>query len=110
MWLGGIVVVLGAVPSFWFTAGAVFVMGVSSVVSGVGLQVLLQKTIDASFRGRVLGLWGMCNVAGPGIGGAMIGAAAQALGLRGATMLSGVVCAALAVWMVRGSRELSGRT
>jgi MFS family permease len=110
MWLGAIVVVLGAVPSFWFTAGAVLVMGISGVVNGVGLQVLLQKTIDASFRGRVLGLWGMCNVAGPGIGGAMIGAGAQALGLRGATILSGVVCTALAVWMVRGSRELSGRT
>jgi sugar phosphate permease len=71
--------------------------------------VLLQKTIDASFRGRVLGLWGMCNVAGPGIGGAVIGSAEQVFGLRGATLISGVVSTALAVWIVQRSRELSGR-
>jgi hypothetical protein len=39
------------------------------LICAVGLQVLLQKSIDEAFRGRVLGLWGMCNVAGPGIGG-----------------------------------------
>jgi sugar phosphate permease len=109
MWLGVIVVGVGAAPSFWLTAGAVFVMGIISVVCGVGLQVLLQKTIDASFRGRVLGLWGMCNVAGPGIGGAIIGAAEQVFGLRGATLISGVVSTALAVWIVQRSRELSGK-
>lgn len=108
MWLGVLVVVLGLVPSFWSTAVAVFVLGIGGVVSGVGLQVLLQKTLDKSFRGRVLGLWGMCNVAGPGIGAAMIGSAEPVLGLRGATIVSGVVCTALAVWIVRQSRELSG--
>jgi len=107
--LGVTVVVLGAVPHFWLAIGAVFVMGIVGVVSGVGLQVLLQKSIDESFRGRVLGLWGMCNVAGPGIGGAVIGAAAQVFGLRVATIVSGLICTALAVWIVQRSRELSGK-
>jgi MFS family permease len=108
MWLGVGVVVLAAVPTFSLTAGAILVLGIFGVVCGVGLQVLLQKAIDESFRGRVLGLWGMCNVAGPGIGGALIGAAAQVFGLRGATMASGLVCAALAAWIMHRRRDLSG--
>jgi MFS family permease len=108
IWLGVGVVVLAAVPTFSLTAGAILVLGIFGVVCGVGLQVLLQKAIDESFRGRVLGLWGMCNVAGPGIGGALIGAAAQVFGLRGATMASGLVCAALAAWIMRRGRDLSG--
>jgi MFS family permease len=74
---------------------------VCGVISGVGLQVLLQKSISATFRGRVLGLWGMCNVAGPGVGGAIIGAVTQVLGLRGATVAGGLISSALAVWIVR---------
>jgi MFS family permease len=105
MLLGVIVVILGVASGFWLAIGAVFVLGIFGVVSGVGLQVLLQKSINESFRGRVLGLWGMCNVAGPGIGGAIIGAGAQAFGLRGATVASGLLSTALAVWIVRHNRE-----
>jgi MFS family permease len=110
MSLGVFVVALGVAPNFWLAVAAVFVLGIVSVVCVVGLQVILQKAIDASFRGRVLGLWGTFNVAGPGIGGAVIGAAAQLLGLRAATIASGVISSGLAAWimhrnLVRGQRE-----
>jgi predicted MFS family arabinose efflux permease len=105
MGLGILVVALGLAPEFWTGLCAVFVLGVFGVMSGVGLQVLLQKAIDPEFRGRVLGLWGMCNVAGPGVGGALIGWAAQALGLRGATLAGGLLSSALAVWIVRRARR-----
>jgi hypothetical protein len=49
----------------------------------------------------------MCNIAGPGIGGAMLGALAQVFGLRGATVASGLACVALAAWIVQRSRGLS---
>jgi len=104
MSLGMLVVVLGLAPGFWSGTVAVFVLGVCGVISGVGLQVLLQKSISETFRGRVLGLWGMCNVAGPGVGGAIIGAATQVLGLRGATVAGGLISSALAVWIVRQAR------
>lgn len=103
MGLGAFVITLGVIPNYGFALAAIFILGILGVVCGVGLQVLLQKAIDESFRGRVLGLWGMCNVAGPGIGGAIIGAGAQVVGLRSATVASGAVCAALAVWIVRRS-------
>lgn len=105
MGLGLLVVTLGLAPGFWSGAVAVFVLGVCGVISGVGLQVLLQKSIDETYRGRVLGLWGMCNVAGPGVGGAIIGSATQVLGLRGATVVGGLISSALAVWIVRQARQ-----
>ena len=104
IWVGLLVVAIGVVPSFWLATGTVFVLGIVGVICGVGLQVLLQKSINESFRGRVLGLWGMCNVAGPGIGGALLGAAAQPLGLRGATMANGLACTALAAWILHRRR------
>jgi MFS family permease len=105
MTLGMVVVALGLAPGFWSGAAAVFVLGVCGVISGVGLQVLLQKSISETFRGRVLGLWGMCNVAGPGVGGAIIGGATQVLGLRGATVAGGLISSALALWIVRNARQ-----
>ncbi len=107
LWVGAIVVLLGVAPNFWLAVLVVGILGLAVVVCSVGLQVLLQKSIDAAFRGRVLGLWGMCNVAGPGIGGALIGSVAQVTGLRGATIISGLICAVLTVWIVRRSRGLS---
>ena len=105
MILGMLVVVLGLAPGFWTGTAAVFVLGVCGVISGVGLQVLLQKSISETFRGRVLGLWGLCNVAGPGVGGAIIGSATQVLGLRGATVAGGLISSALALWIVRNARQ-----
>jgi MFS family permease len=105
--LGIVVVALGAVPSFWMAVVTIAVVGIAIVVCSVGLQVLLQHTIDESFRGRVLGLWGMCAVAGPGIGGAVLGTVAQTFGLRPATIASGIACAALSAWIVQRSTGLS---
>ncbi len=110
LWVGVIVVLLGVVQNYWFAVGVVAVLGLAVVVCSVGLQVLLQKSIDESFRGRVLGLWGMCNVAGPGIGSAMIGSVAHVLGLPGATIASGLACGVLSAWIVHRSRGLSGNS
>jgi MFS family permease len=107
VWLGLIVAALGLAPTYWLSVAVTSVLGIVVVVSSVGLQVLLQKSINEAFRGRVLGLWGMCSIAGPGIGAAMLGPAAQMFGLRSATVASGMACAALSGWIVHRSRSLS---
>jgi MFS family permease len=109
MWVGVAVVVLGLAPGYGFAIAAVFLLNIATLICGVGLQVVLQKSLDESFRGRVLGLWGMCNVAGPGIGGALIGGAAHGLGLRGAAVASGVICSALALWIVQGGHHAASK-
>jgi MFS family permease len=105
MWVGFIVVALGAVPNYWFAIGAFALLGTIGVISGVGLQVMLQKSSDESFRGRVLGLWGVIIVAGPSIGSAIIGIAAQQIGLRSATVASGLACALLSAIIIESSRR-----
>ena len=107
LWLGLSVIALGAMPTFLLATIVVFLLGIVGVICGVGLQVLLQKTIDETFRGRVLGLWGTCNVAGPGIGGALIGGMTPLLGLRGATIGSGALCCLLAAWIIWRGHRLS---
>jgi predicted MFS family arabinose efflux permease len=73
-------------------------LGFAMVLCSVGLQVLLQSSIHDHFRGRVLGLWTATNVAGPGIGGALIGAAAQQAGLMSVTIGAGMLCLLLVLW------------
>ena len=104
MLVGVAVAAFGLTPNYVAGMVAIFVLGVITVMSNVGLQVVLQKSIDETFRGRILGLWGMCNVAGPGIGGAVLGSLAQGIGVRGATVFSGALCIGLTVWIVRGRR------
>lgn len=101
MAVGAAVAVFGLMPNYALGLVAMFVLSVVTVMCGVGLQVVLQKSIDEAYRGRILGLWGMCNVAGPGIGGALLGSLSQGIGVRAAAVVSGVLCTALAVRIVR---------
>jgi MFS family permease len=103
LWVGAVVVVLGMLPGYWLAIASVAMLALTLVLSNVGLQVLLQQSLNEAFRGRVLGLWGMCNIAGPGVGGATIGAIAHLFGLRSATIASGLVCTALTLWILRRS-------
>jgi MFS family permease len=90
-----------------FAAGCAMaaLIGFAAVLSSVGLQVLLQSGIEDRYRGRVLGLWTAVNVAGPGVGAALIGAAAQLTGLRVASVASGLLCTTLVLWAMLRSRH-----
>ena len=93
-----------------FTAGLVLsaVLGYALVVCSVGLQVLLQSSIRDHFRGRVMGLWTAANVAGPGIGGALIGGLGQWAGLTIAGVTAGTLCTVLVLWVMPRRLILSG--
>jgi MFS family permease len=106
LWLGAVLILLGAVSRYSAALAILVVYGVAIVLCSVGLQVLLQMEIEGKMRGRVLGLWGACNIAGPGIGGALLGALAQFGGLRAVTIVSGAVCSGLAAYIMRRSGRL----
>lgn len=106
LWLGAVLVLLGTISHYGAAAAVLVVYGVAIVLSSVGLQVLLQSEIEGKMRGRVLGLWGACNIAGPGIGGALLGALAQFAGLRLITVVSGIACSGLAALIMRRSGRL----
>jgi hypothetical protein len=67
------------------------------VLCSIGLQVELQSNIEDSYRGRVMGLWTTVNTATPGIGGALIGALANACGLQFVCAATGIVCLILMI-------------
>jgi MFS family permease len=95
--LGIVVCVFGLCPSFKFAVAAAGMIGFSVVLCSVGLQVRLQTSVAEDYRGRVLGLWIAVNIAGPGLGGAAAGAAAQVLGLRIVAVASGLMCVAAVI-------------
>ena len=94
------IVVIGFGLSDGFALGLLVAgcLGFAAVLCGVGLQVLLQSSIRHDYRGRVLGLWTATTVAGPGVGGALLGALAQSLGLKAVTIAAGVACVVLLRW------------
>lgn len=95
--LGVVVCVFGLCPSFEFAVAAAGMIGFLVVLCSVGLQVRLQTSVAENYRGRVLGLWIAVNIAGPGLGGAVAGAAAQVLGLRIVAVVAGLMCLAAVI-------------
>ena len=105
--LGPLVIVFGLCKEFRFGLLISVVLGFAIVLCSVGLQVQLQSQIRHNFRGRVLGLWTSVNIAGPGFGGALLGALAQWATLRTVTVAAGLLCVTLVSWvMLRANRQL----
>ena len=107
--LGVAVAMFGISTSFQIGLLLAMLIGVAGVLSGVGLQVLVQSSIDEQYRGRVMGLWSALNVAGPGVGGALAGFAAQLVGLQSVAVVSGVLCSALVGWVILRTRPRFAR-
>ena len=95
--LGVAVCIFGLCPSFEFAVAAAGMIGFLVVLCSVGLQVRLQTSVAENYRGRVLGVWIAVNIAGPGLGGAVAGAAAQVLGLRIVAVVWGLICFAAVI-------------
>jgi predicted MFS family arabinose efflux permease len=98
--VGAAVIVFGLCEVYAAALGLSAALGFGIVLCSVGLQVQLQSSIHDNFRGRVLGLWTAVNIAGPGIGGALLGALANWVGLQAVTVLSGALCMLLVGWVM----------
>jgi MFS family permease len=66
----------------WVAVPALTGAGFGMVVSGVGVQTLMQLSVDASMRGRVLSIFGLTFRGVPAVGALMMGAASEYIGLR----------------------------
>jgi MFS family permease len=91
--IGVFIALFGGAPNF--TVALVWVAGVAAMgtLSTVGMQAILQHKLDGNYRGRVVSLWGMTAVAGPALGGSLLGLIAQFTDLRGVAISSGILCA-----------------
>jgi predicted MFS family arabinose efflux permease len=87
-----------ATNSFWFALPCLFVAGFSLVVNGIGAQTLIQTTVDAAMRGRVLSLYGVIFRGGPALGALIMGAASSHVGLQLPVACGALFCAAFWLW------------
>jgi hypothetical protein len=84
-------------------------LGTFVTLCSVGLQSVLQSNLDDAYRGRMVGLWGMVNVAGLSVGGALIGALTHFVDLADVCAASGLSCAVLSAGAMRRSSSADAR-
>ncbi|MGQ0662185.1 MAG: MFS transporter [Pseudomonadota bacterium] len=91
----------------WPAAGALAVVGFCLVSGNIGAQTLLQLSVEASMRGRVMSLYGMIIRGGPAAGALVMGSLSAAVGLAwpvaGGALITGL--AALIAWRRRRALE-----
>lgn len=87
-----------AAPTFWIALAFAALTGASLVITGVGMQTLIQLSVDGAVRGRVLSLYGMIIRGGPAFGALLIGGLADLIGFRWPLAVGAV--ATLAVWAI----------
>jgi MFS family permease len=97
-----------AVAAFGLAPGG-FAAGAALVVAGAGGvgflsrgNALVQEIVPDRLRGRVMALWVLVFIGGMALGGALLGAAADAWGARAAIAGSGLLCVLLAAAVMAG--------
>ncbi len=104
--LGGMLTVaLGFAQSFWFFLVMMFLMGLLIPFFGVAATVALQERVDAGMQGRVFGYVSIASAAAMPLGTFVFGPMADALRIETLLIGTGVMIAALGVW-VRVDRNL----
>jgi predicted MFS family arabinose efflux permease len=99
----GVITILFAVSGrLWLAAPLLAVSGFFVVCAGVGTQTLIQLSVDAAMRGRVLSLYGLIFRGGPAIGALAMGTASDFVGLRW-PVITGATLVILA-WAVARTR------
>jgi predicted MFS family arabinose efflux permease len=83
------IAITGFVATGWFPLGLLCgaLFGASASIHGISIQQLAQTAAAPAMRGRVLALWGLITRACPALGALILGASAEALGLRLPTLI-----------------------
>ncbi|MGE5538768.1 MAG: MFS transporter [Gemmatimonas sp.] len=93
--------------NFWLAVVCLFVVGVGLSVSATGIMTLVQASVDASMRGRVLSLYGLIFRGGPALGSMTMGWAAQFVGLQIPVAAGAVICIVLWAWTTRNLGDVA---
>ncbi|MBA3311288.1 MAG: MFS transporter, partial [Nocardioidaceae bacterium] len=105
---GAAEVVAGLLPTYWLFAAWLPVVGLSALVLLTSLQTVVQLTVDADMRGRIMALYMMIFMGGTPIGAPIVGWVGEAFGARwtliggGAATMLAVVLATL--WLIRAEQ------
>ena len=94
-----------ATDSLWVAIPAVTAAGLGMTMTGIGVQTLMQLTVDASVRGRVLSIFGLTFRGVPALGALIMGAASESVGLRWPLATGAFLVLLSLIW---AWRQLSG--
>ena len=103
--LGVVIAIFGFAHTNWSGLLGAAALGFAVIACSIGLQIKVQTGVADKFRGRVMGVWSAVSVSGPGLGAAVAGVVAHWLGLRITTLATGILCAALVMWVSLSTTE-----
>lgn len=95
-----------ATDRWWVAIPALGILGACMVVTGVGTQTLLQLSVAAEMRGRVLSLYGVIFRGGPALGALAVGVASERFGLRIPLAASAGVAVLAWIWTWSGRARI----
>ncbi len=98
-------IVAGLMPTYWLFAAWLPVVGVTALTMLNSLQTVVQLSVDADIRGRVMALYMMILMGGTPVGAPIIGWVGQTFGPRW-TLLGGglatlLTVVAATIWLIR---------
>ncbi|MBT3552372.1 MAG: MFS transporter [Rhodospirillaceae bacterium] len=97
-----------ATDVLWIALVAVFFAGGFTTAAGIAASTLVQQSIDAAFRGRVVAISLATNMGGPALGAFGIGWLAEGIGFQGALMAAAALSTALMI--ITGRRVYRARS
>ncbi|MBA2697353.1 MAG: MFS transporter [Nocardioidaceae bacterium] len=98
-------IVAGLMPTYWLFAAVLPLLGITSLTMMNSLQTVVQMSVDADMRGRVMALYMMILMGGTPFGAPVVGWVGEMFGARwtliggGAATLVAVLAAT--VWLVK---------
>ena len=105
--LGGSLLVFAATSNFWVAVTAMTIMGLGRLLSGVGVQTLIQTAVEEQMRARVMSLYGVLFRSGPALGALAMGGLSGIFGLRWPVVMGATLCIAVWLLMRRQRRQMA---
>ncbi|MBK17916.1 MAG: hypothetical protein CMM52_03640 [Rhodospirillaceae bacterium] len=101
------VIVMCATEHLWLGLIGSFIAGSSIILTGTGVQTLMQHAVEGAMRGRVLSLYGMLHRGAPAFGALLLGYSGDQFGLQLAFISGAVIlCIPVLVWIVPRWRSM----
>jgi len=104
---GGAALVIFAVSSWIYLSAAMMtVVGFGIIVTGAGVNTMVQTIVQDTMRGRVMSFYTMSFLGVAPLGALTIGAVAEATSVQVALAAGGFACAAAGLHFLRGRKRL----
>jgi MFS family permease len=103
---GAALVVFAVSPWIYLSATMMAVVGFGIIVTGAGVNTMVQTIVQDTMRGRVMSFYTMSFLGVAPLGALTIGAVAEASNVQVALAAGGLACAAAGLQFLRGRKRL----